>query len=116
MSVYQRDFATVREEDKKKENLKKEDDRKKGEEMRQAAMQCVSVMSSLMMILVVLSLGRMSSPTLELDEDDVDDSSVDSGPLSKRMKLSSSGDFFTGSLLCALHVSPHAICRSKTSE
>ena len=39
--------------------------------------------------------GRISTPTSELDEDELDDSSIDSGPLSKRMKVSSSGDLYT---------------------
>ena len=51
----------------------------------------------------------MSSPTLELDEDDVDDSSVDSGPLSKKMKLTSSGDFsIYGIIVVCITCTSHA--------
>lgn len=50
-----------------------------------------------MMTLVVCSSGRLSSPTMELDEDD-DESVVSSGPLSKKMKLTGTGDYCTAPL------------------
>lgn len=39
ISVYQRDFAVLKEEEKKKESLRKDCDRRKGEQMRQAAVE-----------------------------------------------------------------------------
>ena len=46
-----------------------------------------------MMTLLVFSSGRLPSPTVELCEDD-DESVVSSGPDSKKMKLTGTGDYY----------------------
>lgn len=68
-------------------------------------------------------VGRMSSPTLELDDDDFDSvGSTDSGPRSKKMKLQSSSKSYicmhgnADTVFHLIRLNPCNNCRFKTDR